>query len=120
MDAFAPRPLREYLLFLSIARPEVSAVDVRAILTSGQLKSRHRYISSVLPFTGQHLVQVLEGRSADLDCLLKSIRSDTRQAARIFEDAKQAALQACFSPDSIAEGSELLIVKSRGPASLLD
>lgn len=42
------------------------------------------------------------------------------RAAQVFEDAQQATLQACFSLGAIAEGSELLIVKCHGPASLLD
>ncbi len=65
-------------MYLSIARPELSAVDVRAILGSAQVRNRRRDVTGILLFTGRHFVQVLEGRSADLEDLLRIILSDTR------------------------------------------
>ncbi len=42
------------------------------------------------------------------------------RAARVFEEAQLAALRACFGDEAPPPGSELLIVKSKGPASYLD
>ena len=42
------------------------------------------------------------------------------RAARVFDEAQQAALGACFGDQAPPAGSELLIVKSKGPASYLD
>ncbi len=73
----ADSPL-EHLVYLSIARPELDAVDVRAILGSAQIRNRRRDVTGILLFTGRHFVQVLEGRSADLEDLLQVILSDAR------------------------------------------
>lgn len=68
----------EHLVYLSKASPELSAVDVRSILGSAQVKNRRSDITGFLLYSGRHFVQVLEGRSADLDKLVTVIGADAR------------------------------------------
>jgi len=68
----------EHLVYLSKARPGLSAVDVRAILGNAQVKNRRRDVTGFLLYSGRHFVQVLEGRAAELDELVKAIESDDR------------------------------------------
>lgn len=91
----------EHLVYLSSARPKLSAVDVRAILGSAQMRNRRRDVTGVLLFTGRHFVQVLEGRSADLDDLLKIIVSDTRHAGLNVFSREQIA-QRCYGTWAMA------------------
>ncbi len=41
------------------------------------------------------------------------------RAAEIFDQAQSAALRACFGDATPPQGSELLLVKGKGPASFL-
>ena len=68
----------EHLVYLSKARPGLSAVDVRAILGSAQVKNRRRDVTGFLLYSGRHFVQVLEGRSSELDELVQAIKTDDR------------------------------------------
>ena len=68
----------EHLVYLSKARPGLSAVDVRAILGSAQVKNRRRDVTGFLLYSGRHFVQVLEGRPAELDELVKALQTDDR------------------------------------------
>ena len=70
----------EQVIYLSKARPELDAVDVRAILGSAQVKNRRRDVTGFLLYSGRHFVQVLEGRTAELDALVKTLESDERHA----------------------------------------
>lgn len=70
----------EHLVYLSKARPGLSAVDVRAILGSAQVKNRRRDVTGFLLYSGRHFVQVLEGRPAELNELVRAIETDERHA----------------------------------------
>lgn len=68
----------EHLVYLSRARPGLGSVDVRAILGSAQVNNRRKDVTGLLLFTGRHFLQVLEGRVADLDALVRVIQRDER------------------------------------------
>lgn len=49
-------------------------------LGSAQVKTRRSHMTGFLLYSGRHFVQVLEGRSADLDKLATVIGADARHA----------------------------------------
>lgn len=70
----------EQLIYLSQARAGLDATDVRAILGTAQVKNRRRDVTGLLLYSGQHFIQVLEGRPAHLEELVGTIRSDARHS----------------------------------------
>ncbi len=71
-------PSLQHLMYFSSARPGLGSLDIRAILGGAQVRNRRLDVTGLLLFTGRHFVQVLEGRAADLDGLVKAIQLDTR------------------------------------------
>ncbi len=74
-------PVLEHLVYLSLASPGLSTVDVRSILGSAQVKNRRRDVTGLLLYSGRHFVQVLEGRALELDDLVGVLQRDERHAS---------------------------------------
>lgn len=68
----------EQLIYLSEAKPGLSLIDVRSILGSSQVKNRRRDLTGLLLYSGEHFIQVLEGRSSEVSSLVSVIKRDPR------------------------------------------
>lgn len=74
------------LIYASISRlqPDAAMLAVEAILKSARARNASHGLTGALLFTGQHFVQVLEGRAAAIDALWGKLQIDPRHAGLVL------------------------------------
>ena len=69
------------LIYISSASEEISATDIRDILTTAVSSNRNMEITGLLMYNGLNFMQVLEGKRDDVEPLFEKISNDKRHVS---------------------------------------
>lgn len=76
------------LTYTSLARPELSTVEVGAIHQTARHLNAIDGITGLLVYNGRHFLQVVEGAESAIDDLMRRLLADPRHSALTVEDER--------------------------------
>ena len=76
------------LAYTSLARPDLSPADVRAIHQTARHLNALDGVTGLLIYNGRQFLQVIEGAESAIDHLLQRLRADPRHLGLTVEDQR--------------------------------
>ena len=76
------------LAYTSLARPDLSSADVRAIHQTARHLNALDGVTGLLIYNGRQFLQVIEGSESAIDHLLQRLRADPRHSGLTVEDQR--------------------------------
>ena len=76
------------LAYTSLARPELSSADVRAIHQTARHLNALDGVTGLLIYNGRQFLQVIEGAESAINDLLQRLRADPRHSGLTVEDQR--------------------------------